>query len=238
MNIHEEHQRKNNKPLFLVCSIVLIIFAVLFFAWVSINKKNTTSTNTDNDNSNQPNTVVDKYFEWLSYCSPTGDLCFKYPKDWIVGSSTSANATTITNPSNTIQILYTPVITEIGGFCEINTCFFKAISIQDLSNPGLSGLKIVKGVFTNKSTDSILAECFVSSNDRISEYNLSVNENIDVGFFTPLISSPLNSAQIEELRIKRIPDQDFGSEQEAIMWLSEIDSITAESIMESVYINQ
>ena len=228
-----QQQRNKIKTISIICFAIILVLVSTFIVWGANIKYNPSQDPKDNN----PIKTIDKYLGWKSYCSKEGGLCLKYPSDWVVNDTSDATAVTITNQPKTVQIVYNPSVTSIGGSCEINTCFFRTISINNLSGTGTTNLKTIEGIFTNNATGSILAQYFVGSNERMSLYNLKVNEKVDVGFFAPFLSSPLNQNVIEQLRIKPLPDNGFSSENEATVWLSESDVKMAGNILESVYTN-
>jgi hypothetical protein len=180
-------------------------------------------------------TPVDPYAGWLTYCSTSGGICFKYPSDWTLAKSTDPTSgtdrATVTNRAHDVVVVYTAYIYGIGGVCPPNTCFFTTDALTSLS----SGFKLVKGVFTNGGP--FLPMYFVASADTVQQYKLQVNQNVDVGFFAGLFDSPLNRSKQEELRVAPNPDNGFASRAEAEAWLAKPDVVAAGKILGSVYLN-
>lgn len=177
------------------------------------------------------------YAGWQTYCSTGGGICFKYPSDWTLAKSadpTGADLATVTNAAQDVQVAYTADVTGLGGHCNVNTCFFDADSLSSLS----TGFKVVKGVYTNKGTDTTITGYFVASDDKLQQYKLQVNQNVDVGYFVELFDSPLDSSRSEQLHVKPVPENGFASAADAEAWLAKPDVVTAGKIIGSIYTNR
>ena len=184
---------------------------------------------------------VDPYAGWQQYCSTPGGLCFKYPTNWKLASAETPDPTitgaTLTSPSGNVTVQYVPVISGIGGDCNPNTCFFNALSITKPSGNNTGNLKLVKGIFTNKSSTAILANYFVSSDDIIANAKLAVGQNVDVGYFVDALTNPKGTGSgTEFLQVKPTQDNGFNTTAEATAWLSQPEVITGGQILASVTI--
>lgn len=241
MNINRERQAGN---LILVVVLVLVVVGFVGVIGWQLYSRTVQTTNPGSTTAGQQpsSQQTDKYAGWQTFCSSTGGLCFRYPADWqkteTAGADPASTTVTIASPSNAVAVVYTPVVVGVGGHCNPNTCFFTAASITPLSSSQAAGLSVVKGVYTNNGTGAILADYFLDSTDKLAPYNLKVNQRVDVGFFADLFTSPLNSAALEELRVKSVPDNGFASEAEASAWLAKPEVVTAGNILSSVYLNK
>ena len=226
-------KRQSNNIIILVsaCLVVLLILVSLFIIWKTTDGNSQTSKSGDSTKS------TDKYFGWKIYCSKVGGICLKYPKDWGLGDTPDGASIAITNPSSVVQVIYTPSVKGVGGYCPPNNCFFRVLSVGSLYDSSIA-LSVVKGIYNNVADGSIAAQYFVSNNDKISAYKLKSNETIDTGSIQPFfLSSPHDPNILEQLYIKPLPDIGFNSEQAATTWLSGTDIKTAGNILESLSLN-
>lgn len=178
----------------------------------------------------------------VTYCSAVGGICFKYPQTWqkheVTGASPQATVVSIENPAGTVVVSYTPSVGGFGGSCKPNTCFFTAQSIDAVATTNSVGLTVVKGLYTNRASGSILADYFLGSETILAPYHLAIGKTVDVGYFAALFRSPTGGSNFEEFRVKNIPDKSFASEADASAWLSSADVTIAGQILHSVTVRK
>jgi PsbP-like protein len=224
------------------CLVLIILLVVVVVGLMGVIGWQLYGRNLTEPNQHHSSQQTDKYAGWKMYCSGLGGICFKYPADWqeaeTSGSNPTSTTVTIASPSKTVEVAYSPVVMGVGGHCEPNTCFFTAKSITPLAASQATALSVVKGIYLNKSTRTILADYFLGSDDLLAPYKLKIDQRVDVGFFVNLFTSPVNSSAVEELRVKSVPDDGFTSEAEAQSWLARSEVATAGSILSSVYLNK
>lgn len=230
--------------------LILVIVGILgFTGWYIYHSKRTSDKSYSGANSGTPTykkkasttkiVTLDVYVGWTQYCSDYGGVCFKYPQGWQANSTetdeSSVQGVTLVSPSGKIEIIYNPLVDGTGGVCEPNLCFFQPSSITKPAGNNEGDLKVVKGVYTNNDAQVIMPYYYVSDDNSIDHYGLSVRKNTDVGFFINSFTNPgRDGTEFLYVRGVNQPDGGYGSSASANTWLSGNEVVTAGKILSSI----
>jgi len=182
--------------------------------------------------------ATDPYAGWNQYCSSYGHLCFKYPTNWTTSQGETylpdQNSLSITSPSGSVRIDYSPADQGIGGACDPAVCFFDTLSFTSPTGSNTGSLKIVEGIFNDKDTSAILPFYYVSTSAQISQQGLISGQNVGTGFLYTEFPNPSGSG-IEHLQVRDADNnKTYASLDQAKAWFSNSEVTTAGKVLSSV----
>jgi hypothetical protein len=214
-----------------VIVVILLVAAIIIGGWWVWSNQNIATNSTV---TTDPAIPVDETESWTTYCATDDSVCFKYPGEWTAKEDPNHpspyKSLAVTSPDQKITMFYNTDVDGIGGQCDPGACLLKTTSIASLSGPNLDNIKLVKGVFTNTSIESVKPVMFLISDNKIDFYNLEVDKQVDVGFFLDTFSNPKHPEKESWFRATTNSDLTF-TDQTSLDWFNTEDVVTAEKIL-------
>lgn len=223
--------------LVLVCVLVVAGAGyAVYRAWHNaLPRRSSTSKSSSSSQSSPTQVATDVYAGWHEYCSTVGGLCLKYPSAWQVDDqSANGGPTVIANASKSVAITYNPT-PQIGGACQ-SGCYFTQDSLVPVATANSLGLEVLTGVWENTAHALIQPDLELVSSSALSQYHLVPGQKVSVGFFAPVVMSPVKSGAIETLTVNPTPANNFSSYADARAWLQQPDVLTAKDILASTFV--
>ena len=195
-----------------------------------------TTTQPQNTTSTQP-AQPDVYANWKTYCDSIYRYCFKYPQDWTFSANTAAKlgdtgGATLSNPANTIQVVYTNAYTQDSGVQS-----FMPISL-DKPTAANQDLTIVGGYIPTSGDNGLAGNNIpgykVVDTSLLNKYPLTVGTESQ--FPTNPSFTDKNTGTLSrqgEFKVK--PSVTINSLDETHAWFSNSDVKTSLLILKSFY---
>jgi hypothetical protein len=231
---------RNNEAGFSAIELVLVIVVVALIGisgWLVYEDHHKSTTTTTTTKSTGNTITSNLYAGWKSFCSSSGGLCFKYPSNWKLDS------TSVISPSGDTYVVYIPGGYDDGG-SDYGPGSYNILSISTISST--SNLKVVKAICTDINIPpNYDVDYFITTNSEIQQQNIvagtSVN-SLTSDFNNPngntssapeklYVSSYNNSPNVNGL------DNQFTTLNAAQAWFNNPEIQTAGQIIGSVYYN-
>ena len=190
--------------------------------------------------SNTPGTkATDPYAGWQQYCSKLEKSCFKYPADWKTGSFPVADPNgegfSVTNPSASISLNFSSVISGLGGGCGDHTDTVISSTIQGLPSTKGIGLRtaLYKDYNPYKATGQTTYRVVLGLTDNLKDEPTGSNAGcMPAPIFQSKNQNGTTVAFTNSLKVG-FSFQSFDTEAEAQNLMSSADFATAQKILQS-----
>jgi len=200
-----------------------------------------TNKNTSATKSSSSSSSADPYAGWQTYCDTTYYYCFKYPSDWIVTGSTTADSSggsggiSLLSPTKTVQVIYSNDFTK-----DSNVVDFVAETISKLTAANQE-LSLIGGYMPSSGDNGLAGNNIpiyeIVDSSYLNSYPLTIGQPgqfpSNPGFQD---QRPGETEYVGSLISK--PAVTISTVDQSQGWLASPDAKTSIMILDSIYYNQ
>lgn len=235
----QSSKQLNNKGFSI--GIVLVLLVVLlgigasgWYVWQR-QRSNKKTEVTQQPEVSTKKTEADPTADWETKCSTSTKLCIKHPAGWVATDAPYdpdndvLEGFSLQKTGSGLKIVYVPEVPGLGGVCDVGQCFFQTATLKNsVLDPEV---KVFSGIFTSKVLETeYTVMAGLMSQKLVANYELAVNQNVDVGFF---VDTFIDGARAS--RLYMVSDQSFDSEPQAQALLDSANAQTALQILATAY---